>query len=119
MQHTQHAADDRLRGERRRVPSSRRAFVIEHQRETIEHLTATRQHDRPRLRRTHHAIPRERRLLIEELEHRHQRRTDPVGPAILAVEGHARAFGGKRQRLLKRRQQGRFSTIEMLVKCLT
>ena len=115
VEHTERSADDGLRGQRRRVAPRGSTFVIQHPGEAIEHLGASSQHRWPRLRGMHDAIPCERRLLIEELEQRQQPRPHPIQPALLGLEGRARALGGKRQHLLERREQTGFAALKMIL----
>jgi hypothetical protein len=104
VEHTQHATDDSVRRKRWRVGPRRRAFVVEDAGETIEHLPATVQPGRTRLRGMDDEVPGERRLLVEELEERPQARADTVEPAVLRLERRGRPLTGEPERLLERLQ---------------
>jgi hypothetical protein len=94
MEDAEHAADDGLCGQRRGVAPRRSAFIVEHQRETVKDLPSTGQHRRAGLRRMRHQEPCERGLLVEELEQHEQPRPHTIQPALLGLEGRARALAG-------------------------
>ena len=110
---TDHTLRDQPRQHRRRLRVH--ATLIDHPGQALQHTRATRQHPRTRRERLDEHQTPHRRLTIQRLQQRRQRRANPRGPTQLRLPTRARLELQPVDRVVERRQKTIFAIAEALI----